>query len=48
MKKSILAITVVSLLSCSPQDMQNVLNSIPSSAPLSNDEDRGQAAAQNR
>lgn len=39
MKKSILTLTVVSLLSCSPQEMQNVLNSIPSNGtPLSNDE----------
>lgn len=38
MKKTIIALALIPLLSCSPQDMQNVLNSIPTSAPLSNDE----------
>lgn len=38
MKKTVLLLVAVSLLSCSPQDMQNVLNSLPPSAALSNEE----------
>lgn len=38
MKRPLLLLSFSLLLSCSPQDMQNVLNSFPSSAPLSNDE----------
>lgn len=38
MKQIALALAIVSLLSCSPQDMQNVLGSLPSSATLSNEE----------
>lgn len=38
MRKILLAFVTVSLLSCSPQDMQNVLGSLPSSTALSNEE----------
>lgn len=38
MNKSLLLGLTLSLLSCSPQEMQRVLSNIPGSAPLSNDE----------
>jgi len=38
MNRTILALAAVSLFSCSPQDMQNVLNSLPSSTALTNEE----------
>jgi Protein of unknown function (DUF4197) len=38
MKRPLLLLSFSLLLSCSPQDMQNVLNSFPSTTPLSNDE----------
>lgn len=38
MKRPLLFLSFSLLLSCSPQDMQNVLNSFPSTTPLSNDE----------
>ncbi|MCB0766039.1 MAG: DUF4197 domain-containing protein [Flavobacteriales bacterium] len=38
MKKTAVTVLLVCLFACSPQDMQNVLNSIPSSTALSNEE----------
>ncbi|HPF89296.1 MAG: DUF4197 domain-containing protein [Flavobacteriales bacterium] len=38
MKKTAAALLLVCLFSCSPQDMQNVLNSLPSNTALSNEE----------
>lgn len=38
MKKTAVTLLLVCLFACSPQDMQNVLNSIPSSTALSNEE----------
>lgn len=38
MKKTAASLLLVCLFSCSPQDMQNVLNSLPSSTALSNEE----------
>ena len=38
MKRTILALAAVTLFSCSPQDMQNVLNSLPSNTALTNEE----------
>ena len=38
MKRTALLLITATLFSCSPQDMQNVLNSLPSSTALSNEE----------
>lgn len=38
MKKPFAFLLTCSLLACSPQDMQNILNSVPSSAGLSNED----------